>query len=123
MGNLRIIIGVAILIPVYLIVGILLGSLISNITGIWDYYTCALTLPIIGLVCTWFVVPYKKNWAVVGVYFVGIILAYYIAFPAYYPEHHEMAYMPTYKPFIVTLTVSTLILGGLFVASRYPKKL
>ena len=100
---------IIILIPIYFIVSIFISSLLTKITGVWDYYFIAISLPIIALVSTWFVSPYYKTLSVFGILITGMILARILVFPAYYPEGHEMAYMSTYTPFIITMVTGLIV--------------
>jgi hypothetical protein len=98
-----------ILIPVYFIISVFVSSLFTKFTGLWDYYFIAFTLPVIGLMSTWLISPYYKSISVLGILITGIVLAFATVFPASYPENHALAYMPTYVPFIITVTTAILI--------------
>ncbi|WP_460224623.1 hypothetical protein [Aurantivibrio infirmus] len=108
-----------ILIPIYLLAGLLIGELLSNIFGVWNYHIFSILLPAIGLLFTWYVAPYYKIYNIVFVFLIGLVLAYSFAFPAYYPESHPMAYMPTYKPFMLSVAIG---LSLLFILVIYELK-
>jgi hypothetical protein len=101
------------MIPVYLLAGGLISMAIPNMPGVLGYYVAATVLPTIGLVCTKYLAPYFKIYNIAFIFVIGNIVAYALACPVYYPEGHELAYSPTYMPYIVTVVWSSLVAGVL----------
>ena len=82
-------------------------------------YVAAVVLPTIGLVGTYFVAPRFKVYNLVFIYAVGLALAYWLAYPAQYPESSEHSYKWTYRPFALTVIwASTLLAGCVFLTRR-----
>jgi hypothetical protein len=106
-------IGTVVLLPVYILIGIVISDIASKYTGIWDYYYLAVFIPVFSLVGTWIVAPFYRIYNLFFVYLLGVILAYFLALPAYYPENHQFAYTSTYKPFMVTVLWGAILLGVL----------
>ena len=106
---------IIILIPVYLVTGGFLSSFLQSISGVWDHYFAAVILPAIGLLSTWAIAPWNKMFFTCSVYIIGMILARLVAFPAFYPEVHPLAYQATYTPFIITLVWSTFLTIFIFI--------
>ena len=101
-------------IPVYFIIGGLIGWPIQHLSGIWDHYILAFTLPLSGILGAWFIAPYEKAYAAIGIYLIGLFLAYSFAFPSFYPENHELAYQQTYMPFIICVVWGFLLASGVW---------
>jgi hypothetical protein len=114
-------IGTVVLLPVYILIGIVVSDVMSQISGTWDYYYFAIFIPLLGLLGTWIVAPFYRIYNLLFVYLLGVILAYFLAFPAYYPENHPLAYTTTYKPFMVTVLWGA-ILVGIFVSYELRRK-
>lgn len=100
------------LIPLYLYAGAFLGEWLSRTFGIWHMYANAVVLPLIGLVATYFIAPYFKAYNLFFIYIVGLVLAYWLSYPAQYPEGSEHPYQWTYRPFALTAIWSTILLAG-----------
>ncbi|MFZ6818139.1 hypothetical protein [Undibacterium sp. Ji22W] len=100
------------LIPLYLYAGAFLSEWLSRTFGIWHMYASAFVLPFIGLVSTYFIAPYFKVYNLLFIYIVGLILAYWLAYPAQYPEGSAHPYQWTYRPFALTVMWSTILLAG-----------
>lgn len=79
----------------------------------------ALILPFLGLLGTYVIAPIFKIYYLLGIYLLGLTLAYLFGYPAQYPEGSEHAYQWTYRPFALTFVWSTLLLIGCFVMLRY----
>jgi hypothetical protein len=114
-------IGTVVLLPVYILIGIVVSDVMSQLSGTWDHYYFVIFIPLLGLVGTWIFAPFYRIYNLLFVYLLGVLLAYYFAFPAYYPENHLLAYMSTYKPFIVTVLWGA-ILVGIFVSYELRRK-
>jgi hypothetical protein len=114
-------IGTVVLLPVYILIGMVVSGVMSKITGTWDFYYFAVFIPLLGLVGTWIVAPFYRIYNLLFVYLLGVILAYFLALPAYYPENHPLAYTSTYKPFIITVLWGA-ILVGIFVSYELRRK-
>lgn len=107
------------LIPLYLYLGAFLVEGISSALGVWRMYVAAIVLPSIGLVGTYFIAPYFKVYNLVFIYIVGLTLAYWLGYPAQYPESSEHSYQWTYRPFALTVIWSTTLLAGcIFLIKR-----
>ena len=117
MGKVQVLrqIGSVVLLPIYILIGMAVSDVMSIITGTWAYYYSAIFIPLLGLVGTWIVAPFYRIYNMLFVYFLGVILAYFLVSPAYYPENHPLAYRSTYKPFIITVLWGA-ILVGIFVS-------
>ena len=99
-------------VPFVLLGAIILGVLISggleSLTGVWFYFLAAVVIPSIGLNAVYVAAPWRKFAFVLGSACVGIILAFYLAFPSSYPEWHPRAYQPTYVPFLL-VCITTVV--------------
>jgi hypothetical protein len=115
-------IGTVVLLPVYILIGMIVSDVASRITGIWDYYYFAIIIPLTGLVGTWLIAPFNRTYNLLFVYLLCVIFAYFLAFPAYYPENHPLAYTSTYKPFIVTVLWGAILAGALITYVLHRKK-
>ena len=115
-------ISIVLLLPFYIVLGGFLSDAISMGTGIWDYYFYAIFIPLIGLLGTWLMAPFYKAYNLVFVYFIGIFLAYLVAFPAFYPENHPHAYGITYTPFTITVVWGAVILCTLIIYEYKKRK-
>ena len=115
-------IGTVVLLPVYILIGMAVSDVASKLTGIWDYYYFAIFIPLFGLICTWIVAPFYRKYNLLFVYLLGVILAYFLVLPAYYPENHPLAYTPTYTPFMVTVLWGAILLGALISYELRRKK-
>lgn len=113
---------VILFIPIYLYVGAFIAEWISHRFGIWDHYVLALVLPLIGLISTYVIAPYFKAYNLLGIYLVGLTLAYLFGYPAQYPEGSDHPYQWTYRPFALTLVWSSILLVGCFVLLKYKEK-
>lgn len=108
-------------IPVSFVIGLLLGWLVHDITGLWDHYILAFTVPLFGILGVWFIAPYEKFVAICCMYCIGLFLAYSFAFPSYYPESHALAYEPTYKPFIICVIWGFVLVSVIYTYERAAK--
>jgi lysylphosphatidylglycerol synthetase-like protein (DUF2156 family) len=106
-------IGTVVLLPIYILIGIVVSEIASTYTGIWIYYYSAIFIPAIGLLCTWIVAPFYKTYNLLFVYSIGVALAYFLSVPAHYPENHPLAYTMTYMPFLVTVLWGAILCGTL----------
>lgn len=109
------------LIPVYLYVGIFVAEWISRSLGVWSMYTMAIVLPLIGLVSTYIIAPYFKVYNLLFIYLVGLTLAYFLGYPAQYPESSVHSYKWTYRPFALTVIWSSILLAGCIALIRNKK--
>jgi hypothetical protein len=114
-------IGTVALLPAYILIGMVVSDMASKFTGIWDYYYFAMFIPLLGLVGTWIVAPFYRIYNLLYVYLLGVILAYFFALPAYYPENHPLAYTSTYTPFVLTVLWGA-ILAGIFIFYELHRK-
>jgi hypothetical protein len=114
-------IGTVVLLPVYILIGMVVSDVMSKITDTWDFYYFAFFIPLLGIVGTWIVAPFYRIYNLLFVYLIGIILAYFFSFPSYYPENHPLAYTSTYKPFIIAVFWGAMLVG-IFVSYELRKK-
>ncbi|MBU2705673.1 hypothetical protein KCM76_06755 [Zooshikella marina] len=114
----------AVLVPIYCFalgpVAFVLGELCEKYFNFWSYYFAAFSIPVFGLVGSYFISPISRFGYTVGVFFVGCFLAYVVIFESYYPGWHQLAYSVTNKQFFITIGVAsiTLLLIG-FYHKRY----
>ena len=109
--------------PIALVLGGIGSHALGSLIGVWHEYIGAILLPVTGLTGAWHIAPDHKGAVCVAFYTVGILLAYDLYFPSYYPEGHPHGYESTYRPFILTLAVSTaLLLGFLSLSLRRTRR-
>ena len=104
--------------PVAILIGIFLSSVITVFIPVWNEYILAVLFPIIGIAGAWFIMPKYRYFTVAAYLVIGLVLAYLFAFPSFYPEGHEKAYQDTYSPFILTVITSLIFITTLAVIDK-----
>ena len=103
------------LLPFYIVAGVMVSVPLASFLGVWDFYLYAVTIPAIGLVSTWVLAPFSKTYNLIYVYCLGVFVAFWLSCPAYYPEWHPNAYMPTYAPFMIVVAWGAVIMVSLLI--------